>query len=155
MRISDWSSDVCSSDRVNASRGGETPIRLIHEAAVRIARGELQAGAIVGGEAMHARGRAAKEKAKLSWTPAAPREAAVQFPSSRFELSPVAKKLGVTDPAQIYPLYEMATQAAWQQTPAQAQAESAQLWAQYAAVAAGNEHAWIRDRKSTRLNSSH
>src|SRR3546814_19822263 len=38
----------------------------------------------------------------------------------------------------------MATQAAWQQTPAQAQAESAQLWAQYAAVAAGNEHAWIR-----------
>src|SRR3546814_11205781 len=63
--------------------GGETPIRLIHEAAVRIARGELQAAAIVGGEAMHARGRAAKEKAKLSWTPAAPREAAVQFPSSR------------------------------------------------------------------------
>src|SRR3546814_9152160 len=93
---------------------------------------------------MHARGRAAKEKAKLSWTPAAPREAPVHSPSSRFELSPVAKKLGVTDPAQIYPLYEMATQAAWQQTPAQAQAESAQLWAQYAAVAAGNEHAWIR-----------
>ncbi|HEY9546756.1 MAG TPA: enoyl-CoA hydratase-related protein [Solimonas sp.] len=135
---------ISPSRKVNASMGGETPIRLIHEAAVRIARGELQAAAIVGGEAMHARGRAAKEKAKLSWTPAAPREAAVQFPSSRFELSPVAKKLGVTDPAQIYPLYEMATQAAWQQTPAQAQAESAQLWAQYAAVAAGNEHAWIR-----------
>src|SRR3546814_17624869 len=95
--------------------GGETPIRLIHEAAVRIARGELQAAAIVGGEAMHARGRAAKEKAKLSWTPAAPREAAVPFPASRFELSPVAKKLGVTDPAQIYPLFEMATPAAWQQ----------------------------------------
>src|SRR3546814_3020184 len=80
MRISDWSSDVCSSDL------------------------------------MHARGRAAKEKAKLSWTPAAPREAAVQFPSSRFELSPVAKKLGVTDPAQIYPLYEMATQRSEEHT---------------------------------------
>src|SRR3546814_3725262 len=83
---------ISPSRKVNASMGGETPIRLIHEAAVRIARGELQAAAIVGGEAMHARGRAAKEKAKLSWTPAAPREAAVQFPSSRFELSPVAKK---------------------------------------------------------------
>src|SRR3546814_13315182 len=98
--------------------GGETPIRLIHEAAVRIARGELQAAAIVGGEAMHARGRAAKEKAKLSWTPAAPREADVQFPSSRFELSPVAKKLGAPAPALISPLYAMDTEAAWTQTEA-------------------------------------
>src|SRR3546814_2622526 len=61
---------ISPSRKVNASMGGETPIRLIHEAAVRIARGELRAAAIVGGEAMHARGRAAKEKAKLSWTPA-------------------------------------------------------------------------------------
>ncbi|NGY04323.1 enoyl-CoA hydratase [Solimonas terrae] len=135
---------IAPARKVNASMGGETPIRLIHEAAVRIARGEQQAAAIVGGEAMHARNRAMKEKAKLAWTPAASREAAVSFPSSRFEMSAVAKKLGVTDPAQIYPLYEMATQAAWQQTPAQAHAESAQLWAQYAAVAAGNERAWIR-----------
>jgi acetyl-CoA C-acetyltransferase len=131
--------------KTNASMGGETPIRLIHEAAVRIARGEQQAAAIVGGEAMNARNRASKEKAKLGWTPAASKENAVQFPSSRFELSAVAKKLGVADPAQIYPLYEMATQAAWDQTPAEAQQESAALWAQYAAVAAGNEYAWIRN----------
>lgn len=135
---------ISPSRKINASMGGETPIRLIHEAAVRIARGELQAAAIVGGEAMHARRRAAKDKTKLSWTPAASREATVQFPSSHFEMSPVAKRLGVTDPAQIYPLYEMATQAAWQQTPTQAQTESAQLWAQYAAVAADNQNAWIR-----------
>src|SRR5688500_6189800 len=37
--------------KVNASMGGETPIRLIHEAAVRIARGENTTCAIVGGEA--------------------------------------------------------------------------------------------------------
>lgn len=135
---------IAPARKLNASMGGETPIRLIHEAALRIARGELRVAAIVGGEAMHARSRAAKEKVALPWTPAVSKEAAVQFPSSRFEMSSVAKKLGVTDPAQIYPLYEMATQAAWQQTPAQAQVESAQLWAQYAAVAAGNEHAWIR-----------
>jgi len=130
--------------KVNASMGGETPIRLIHEAAVRIARGELQVAAVVGGEAMSARSRAAKEKINLSWTPAASKENAVKFPSSSFELSPVAKKLGVTDPAQIYPLYEMATQAAWGQTPAEALQQSAALWAQYAAVAANNENAWIR-----------
>ncbi|MGQ0700385.1 MAG: hypothetical protein ACT4PZ_19370 [Panacagrimonas sp.] len=53
-------------------------------------------------------------------------------------MSPVAKQLGVFDPAQVYPLYEMATQAAWGQSPAEAQAESAALWAQFASVAATN-----------------
>jgi len=43
---------------VNASMGGETPIRLVHEAALRIARGEGQVSAIVGGESMHALGKA-------------------------------------------------------------------------------------------------
>ncbi len=130
--------------KINASMGGETPIRLIHEAALRIARGELRVAAIVGGEAMHALNRARKEKAQLRWTPLASKETATRFASSSFELSDIARKLGVTDPAQIYPLYEMATQAAWAQTPAQAQTESAELWAQYAAVAAENPCAWIR-----------
>ena len=130
--------------RINASMGGETPIRLIHEAAVRIAKGELTTAAIVGGEALYARNRAKKEGARLPWTPAAAPEDTVKFPSSTFAMSKIAKKLGVTDPAQIYPLYEMATQAAWGQSPAQAQAESAQLWSRYAAIAAKNDYAWIR-----------
>ncbi|MGQ0700384.1 MAG: hypothetical protein ACT4PZ_19365 [Panacagrimonas sp.] len=48
--------------KINASMGGETPLRLIHEAAVRIAKGELSVAAIVGGEAMHARSRAQGKK---------------------------------------------------------------------------------------------
>ncbi|MGQ0619483.1 MAG: enoyl-CoA hydratase-related protein [Panacagrimonas sp.] len=130
--------------KVNASMGGETPIRLIHEAAVRIASGVLKAAAIVGGEAMHSAGRAKKQNARLPWTKPASKEEATQFASSSFELSPVSRQLGVWDPARIYPFYEMAAQAAWQQTPAQGQAESAALWAQYAQVAAGNESAWLR-----------
>lgn len=135
---------ISPASQVNASMGGETPIRLIHEAAVRIARGEQTVAAIVGGEAMNARARARKAGVPLPWTPMVPREQATQFPSSRFALSPVAEQLGMTDPAAIYPLYEMATQQAWGQTPAQAQAESAALWARYAAVAAENPTAWIR-----------
>lgn len=135
---------IAPARQTNASMGGETPIRLIHDAAVRIARGEQQVAAIVGGEALHAMNKARKEKLALNWTPLASKERAVRFPSSRFEMSPIARELGVTDPAQIYPLYEMATQAAWSQTPADAQAESAALWAQYAAVAADNPGAWIR-----------
>ena len=129
--------------KTNASMGGETPIRLIHEAAVLIARGELKAAAIVGGEATHSATRARREKALPPWTPLASREEAVRFPSSRFAMSPPAVALGMQDPAQVYPFYEMAAQSDWDQTPAEAQAESADLWARYAKVAQANPMAWI------------
>ena len=135
---------IAPAEQVNASMGGETPIRLAHEAAARIVKGEDIVAAIVGGEAVNAVNHAKKAGAKLPWTPPASREDAVKFPSSRFAMSPVAKQLGVMDPAQIYPFYEVATQAAWSQTPAQASRESAELWARYAAVAATNPSAWIR-----------
>ena len=60
-------------EQVNASMGGDTPVRLVHEAAVRIARGEAVVAAIVGGEATHARGQARKQKVELPWTPAVAR----------------------------------------------------------------------------------
>lgn len=135
---------IAPAEQVNASMGGETPVRLAHEAAARIVNGENIVAAIVGGEALNAVNQAKKSGARLPWTPPAAREDAVKFPSSRFAMSPVAKLLGVMDPAQVYPFYEMATQAAWGQTPAEASRESAELWARYAAVAAGNPSAWIR-----------
>ena len=130
--------------KTNASMGGETPIRLIHEAAVRIARGEQQVAAIVGGESMNARNRARRARAKLPWTPLASKEESFAFPVSRYAASKAAHVLGVLDPAQIYPFYETALQAALGQTPEQAHALSASLWASYAAVAAGNESGWVR-----------
>lgn len=135
---------IAPTEQVNASMGGETPVRLAHEAAARIVNGEDIVAAIVGGEAVNAVSHAQKTGAKLAWTPAASREETVKFPSSRFAMSPVAKQLGVMSPAQIYPFYEVASQAAWGQTPAEASRESAELWARYAAVAATNPSAWIR-----------
>ena len=129
---------------VNASMGGETPIRLVHEAAVRIAKGENLVAAVVGGESSNALNHAMKAGKQLPWTPAASAEDAVRFPSSKFAMSPVAQQLGVMDPAKVYPFYEVATQAAWGQTPAAGTKESAALWARYAAVAADNPSAWIR-----------
>jgi acetyl-CoA C-acetyltransferase len=131
--------------KTNASFGGETPLRLIHEAAVRIARGEQRVAAIVGGESTYSRMRAKKEKIALPWTPMVAREQAVQFPFSRLALSSVARSLRIVEPAQVYPLYEMAAQASWGQTPAEANLASAKLWASYGAVAATNEFAWIRN----------
>lgn len=131
-------------DLVNASMGGETPVRLVHEAARRIALGEDVVAAVVGGEASNAVSHAAKARTELPWTPAASGSEAVRFPSSRFAMSQVAQDLGVMDPARVYPFYEVATQAAWGQTPAQGVKESAELWSRYAAIAAGNPSAWIR-----------
>lgn len=135
---------IAPAEQVNASMGGETPVRLAHEAAARIVKGEDLVAAIVGGESMNAVNHARKAGTRLPWTPPVSREDAVKFPSSRFAMSPVAKQLGVMDPAQIYPFYEIATQAAWGQTPEQAGRESAELWSRYAAVAAANPYAWIR-----------
>jgi hypothetical protein len=47
-------------------------------------------------------------------------------------------------PAHVYPFYESATQAAWGQTPAEAAAESGELWARFAAVAARQPIAWSK-----------
>ncbi len=149
-RYADPVSSLCANlgispqEQVNASMGGETPVRLIHEAAVRIARGEALVAAVVGGEATHARAQARKVKAELSWTPMVDHKDAVRFPSTNIAKSPVAETLGVTDPSQIYPFYEVATQSAWGQNPAEANADSAALWARYARVAANNPSAWIR-----------
>jgi acetyl-CoA C-acetyltransferase len=137
--------DIAPAEAENASMGGETPVRLIHEAALRIAQGEQLIAAIVGGEASHARGHARKSRTTLPWTPSAPREETVRFPSSRFAISPAAVALGVTDPAQIYPFYEVAAQAAWGESPAQGRARDAALWSRFAQVAAENPNAWIRN----------
>ena len=135
---------IVPAEVVNASMGGETPVRLAHEAARRIALGEDIVAAIVGGEAVHARGQADKAGVRLPWTPQATKDEAFRFASRVFAISPVAKQLGVMNPAQVYPFYEVAAQAAWGQTPAEGMRESAELWARYAAVAADNPFAWIR-----------
>ena len=136
--------------KLNTSRGGETPIRLIHDAALRIASGESLACAIVGGEATNSRDRARKANATLDWTPMAAPEEAARFPGPAPIESPIAQQLGMLEPARIYPLYEMATQAAWGQTPAEGEQDSAALWSKYAAVAAENPAAWIRSKPDAR-----
>ena len=134
--------------KVNASMGGETPIRLVHDAAIRIAMGQQSIALIVGGEALNARTKAKKAGVKLDWTKQVPPEDAMVFPSSHYAMSDVATRLGIRDPAQIYPFYEMATQHRWGQKPAEADAISAALWAQYARVAAEHPCAWIGDAPS-------
>jgi acetyl-CoA acetyltransferase len=121
--------------------GGESPVRFIHQAAARIARGESQVAAICGAEAQNTLDRARRGKINLAWTPKPERYdpplRGIDFVHS------AALNLGVFMPTTIYPFYENATAAFWGQTPAQAQIESGALWSAFADVASANPSAWL------------
>jgi len=125
-----------------AAIGGETPTKLIHEAALAIARGEARVALIAGAEAQHSAARAQKEGAELPWPPFA-HDAPSRVERATY-LHPLAIALGASMPVNVYPFYEMASAHAWGQTPAAAQRESAELWARYAAVAADNRSSWLQ-----------
>src|SRR6476620_5080309 len=124
--------------------GGESPIRYLHEAAKRIARGECSVAAVCGAEAQSTATKAERGKIDLPWTPFAhdveePQRGAV------FQ-KPMAVKLGVFRPITVYPFYEAASSAHWGQTPREAMAESGQLWSTYSSVASQNPNSWLKRR---------
>jgi acetyl-CoA acetyltransferase len=124
------------------SGGGESPLRLLHDAALRIVRGESQIALICGGEARSSVQKARKAAVKLGWTA---KSAEMEHPWRVEEmLSSMGRAHGVAQPTYIYPLYENASLHAWGITPASAQAESADLWSRYAAVAAANPYSWMQ-----------
>src|SRR2546423_3353884 len=122
--------------------GGESPIRYLHEAAKRIARGECSVAAVCGAEAQSTATKAERTGEKLSWTPFA-HDVEEPKRGAAFQ-KPLAVKLGVFRPVTVYPFYEAASSAHWGQTPQEALAESGELWSRYAAVAAYNPNAWLK-----------
>lgn len=124
--------------------GGESPIRFIHEAAKRIARGECSVAAVCGAEAQSTATKAERAGVKLPWTPFA-HDVPEPKRGAAFQ-KPLAIKLGVFRPVTVYPFYEAASSAHWGQTPREAMAESGTLWSRYAAVAAQNPNSWLKRR---------
>lgn len=122
--------------------GGESPIRYLHEAAKRIARGECSVAAICGAEAQSTATKAERAGIDLPWTPFA-HDAPVPLRGASFQ-KPMATKLGVARPVTVYPIYEAASAAHWGQTPREAMQESGELWSRYSSVAAQNPHAWLK-----------
>ena len=124
--------------------GGESPIRYLHEAAQRIARGESSVAAVCGAEAQSTATKAERAGIDLPWMPFA-HDVPEPKRGAAFQ-KPMAVKLGVFRPATVYPFYEAATAAHWGQTPREAMAESGKLWSAYSDVAAQNPHAWLKRR---------
>ncbi|EJN11572.1 hypothetical protein PMI42_05139 [Bradyrhizobium sp. YR681] len=124
--------------------GGESPIRYIHEAAKRIARGECNVAAVCGAEAQSTATKAERAGAKLPWTPFA-HDVEEPKRGAAFQ-KPLAVTLGVFRPVTVYPFYEAASSAHWGQTPREAMAESGTLWSRYSEAAAQNPNAWLKRR---------
>lgn len=124
--------------------GGETPIRYLHEAAKRIARGECTVAAICGAEAQSTATKAERTGVKLPWTPFA-HDVAEPKRGAAFQ-KPLAMQLGVFRPVTVYPFYEAASSAHWGQTPREAMVESGTLWSRYSEAAAQNPNSWLKRR---------
>ncbi|TCU78920.1 acetyl-CoA C-acetyltransferase [Bradyrhizobium sp. R2.2-H] len=122
--------------------GGESPIRYIHEAAKRIARGECTVAAVCGAEAQSTATKAERASVDLPWTPFA-HDVEEPKRGAAFQ-KPLAVKLGVFRPVTVYPFYEAASSAHWGQTPREAMAESGVLWSRYSEAAAHNPNAWLK-----------
>ncbi|HEY0848341.1 MAG TPA: acetyl-CoA acetyltransferase, partial [Bradyrhizobium sp.] len=121
---------------------GESPIRYLHEAAQRIARGECSVAAVCGAEAQSTATKAERAGVTPPWTPFA-HDVEEPKRGAAFQ-KPMAVKLGVFRPITVYPIYESATSAHWGQTPREALAESGELWSTYAGVAAQNPNSWLK-----------
>lgn len=122
--------------------GGESPIRYLHEAAQRIARGECSVAAVCGAEAQSTATKAQRAGIDLPWTPFA-HDVEEPKRGAAFQ-KPLAVTLGVFRPITVYPLYESATSAHWGQTPREALKESGELWSTYARVASENSNSWLK-----------
>jgi acetyl-CoA C-acetyltransferase len=117
---------------------GNTPMLLLNRAAQRIARGEADICAITGAEAYRTEKRLATKAAGNAGRPDMMKK------NLKAITDDTNLKYGAVTPIEIYPFFENAMRAKWDQTLDQAQAESAKIWSDFSHVAAANPHAWIQ-----------
>ncbi len=130
---------------VLSTTGGNSPQLLVNVLAADVADGRSDVVLIGGAECLHTRTRARRApKVWLDWTeddaPPCPEVVGDdRAGSSEYEVAHLAAA-----PTQIYPLFETALRHAAGREVEEHQAHVSELWAGFAAVAAGNPHAWSR-----------
>ncbi|MFN8026672.1 MAG: acetyl-CoA acetyltransferase [Acidimicrobiia bacterium] len=133
--------DVPASRRRMLPTGGETPLRALDLAAARIADRQAKVVLLAGAESTRALTRAKKAGAEVPWTapsqPRPPWDLGAEFAG--------AQALGLERAFDTFPLYEHALRAVEGKSLADAQRESAELWAGLSRVAAANPYAWSRE----------
>jgi acetyl-CoA C-acetyltransferase len=132
--------------------GGNLPQSLVHESAGRIARGELEAIAVVGAEAMYAHALARREGRRVDWVTQGEDVATpAMVGEDRIPFTPEEYRQGLTLPIEVYPLFENARRARRGWSINEHRERVGRLWANFAQVAATNPHAWLRDAPSAEM----
>jgi acetyl-CoA C-acetyltransferase len=121
---------------------GDSPILLLNEAANRIASGEIEVAAVVGGEALRTAAQRAAQAAG-----GGSRYSAIGAKVAGREKT-YCDHYGLSLPVDVYPLYENAGRAAYAQSLAEGQGESGRIWSLFSKVAAANPGAWIKTARS-------
>jgi acetyl-CoA C-acetyltransferase len=132
--------DVPASRRTMHPTGGETPLRALDVAATRIAAGDARVCLLAGAEGTRAAVQARQERETLPWTRA---ETPARPPRFTGELAD-SFALGIERAFDCFPMYEHALRAHEGRSFADAQQESARLWASLSRVATANPYAWTR-----------
>lgn len=127
--------------------GGNTPPKHFDEAARRIATGVSSCTIIGGAESWYSLNAWANQKKSLpqDWTKPPPTKKVAATSRERdFSgmSSSYSARHGITKPIQFYPLFELAHRKYTGKTQAQAQRESAEIYAEFSKIAQTNEGAW-------------
>ena len=121
---------------------GDSPVRLLNDAANRIGAGDSHVAAIVGAEALRTAARRAAATAGGGES-----DHNAMRARHRGRAPDYRQRYGLTAPVDVYPLYENATRAAWGQSLDAGQRESAAIWSDFSTVAAANPDAWLRTER--------
>ncbi|KAF1990522.1 hypothetical protein K402DRAFT_230929 [Aulographum hederae CBS 113979] len=129
-----------------SAHGGNQPAKLLDEAARRISLSPSPStvAIVTGGESLASLAACAKtgQLPPPGWTKPAQDVESVFSPTTRDLGEDVGAKHGIGAPIHVYPLYEVGLRAKTGQTPQENHRKSAELYADFAAVAAENEVAW-------------
>lgn len=127
--------------------GGNVPQTLVNEACLDLIAGRAGVVLIAGAETWRTRSRLRARGARPEWTR---QDDSVPEAPGAHEGVPMAGdaelRINLDRPAFVYPMFEQALRIAAGETPDEHRRRIGELWSEFSAVAAGNGHAWSRDR---------
>jgi acetyl-CoA C-acetyltransferase len=125
--------------------GGNTPQSLVNQACLDIQSGRADVVLLAGAETWRTRKRLKANGIRPEWSH---QDDAVAVPPGAEDgydmVDEAQKRVGVTTPMLVYPLFEEALRVAAGESSDEHRARIGQLWAQFNAVAQENPHAWNR-----------
>jgi acetyl-CoA C-acetyltransferase len=125
--------------------GGNSPQLLVNEMGRRILDRDADVVLLGGAESMHARWRARREpRTHLAWDDGGDAPCTDVIGDARPGVNDYEAAHGAVAPTSVYPIFETALRGAAGREVEEHQRATSELWATFAAVAAGNPHAWSR-----------